>query len=383
MKDATAQPELLWVQTILFALTFAIAVIGVPWYALAVGFDGVAIAAFVIFSALNGLSITAGYHRLWAHNAYRASWPLRLLLALFGAAAVQNSILVWASGHRRHHRHVDDDDQDPYSAGRGLWFSHIGWMLRSYESGKDDFSNAADLQRDPIVRWQHEHYLAITLTMNFAPPLIVGFFTGDYLANLLLMGVARLVFAHHTTFFINSLAHFWGKRPYTEDNSARDNTILALFTYGEGYHNYHHRFQRDYRNGVKWWQFDPTKWLIKACSWVGLTSDLKTVDAIRIREAEVETQLRRAERNLETLPNSDKWRSIIEEETAHFRHCLEEWSRLRREDFERQKARLNATTDELRRRIRDPLQAQLKSLELNLKDQVQRLSQINGQMLPG
>jgi stearoyl-CoA desaturase (delta-9 desaturase) len=383
MTDDANQPELLWVQTILFAATFAIAAIGVPWYALTVGFDAVAVTGFVVFAALTGMSITGGYHRLWAHNAYRASLPLRLFYALFGAAAVQNSILVWASGHRRHHRHVDDDDRDPYSAGRGLWFSHLGWMLRSYESGKDDFSNAADLERDPVVAWQHKHYLAITLIMNFGPPLLVGYLTGDWIANLLLMGVARLVFSHHTTFFINSLAHFWGKRPYTEDNSARDNTILALFTYGEGYHNYHHRFQRDYRNGVKWWQFDPTKWLIKACSFVGLSSDLKTVDAIRIREAEVETQLRRAERTLAELPNSEKWRAIIEEEAAHFRQCLEEWSQLRREAFERQKARLNARTDELKRRFKDPLHAQLAMLERSLKDQVNRLSQINGQMLPG
>ncbi|MGI9324414.1 MAG: acyl-CoA desaturase [Pseudomonadales bacterium] len=378
-----SKPPLLWVQTILFVATFAIAVIGVPWYQLSVGFHWSAIVGFVLFCGFSGISITAGYHRLWAHNAYKARAPLRLFFALFGAATVQNSIYTWVAGHRRHHRHVDDDHLDPYSAGRGLWFSHMGWMLREYPSGHEDYNNVADLKRDKVVMWQHNHYLPITLATNFAPPLLVGWLTGDYLANLLLMGVARLVFTHHTTFFINSLAHFWGKRPYTEGNSARDNGVLALFTYGEGYHNYHHKFQRDYRNGVKWWQFDPTKWLISASSWVGLASDLQRVEAFRIREAEVETQLRRAEKTLEVLPNADKWRSVLEEETQHFVQCLEECLELRNQLVARQRAVLDATTAGFRKRVKDPVQAQLLLLEQALKEQVNRLSQLNLQMAPG
>ena len=86
-----------------------------------------------------------------------------VVLAFWGAGALQNSILVWASDHRRHHRHVDDNELDPYSAGRGLWFSHMGWMLREYRSNEPDFSNARDLQRDPVVMWQHRHYVPLTV----------------------------------------------------------------------------------------------------------------------------------------------------------------------------------------------------------------------------
>ncbi len=264
--EAEAKPPLLWVQTTVFAATFLVAAIGVPWYAMAVGFEWSAIIAFILFCGATGISITAGYHRLWAHNAYKAHWSLRLFFALFGAATVQNSILSWTTGHRRHHRHVDDNDRDPYSARRGLWFSHMGWMLRDYPSGREDLSNVQDLMRDPIVVWQDKHYVAITWTMNLAPTLLVGYLTGDWLANLLLMGVARLVITHHTTFFINSLAHFWGRRPYTDENTARDNAVLAFFTYGEGFHNYHHKFQTDYRNGVRWYHYDPTKWLIRTAA---------------------------------------------------------------------------------------------------------------------
>ncbi|MEM1433531.1 MAG: fatty acid desaturase [Pseudomonadota bacterium] len=355
------KPQLLWVQTLLFAITGGIAVIGVPLWAFTIGFDWVAVVGFILFAGLSGISITAGYHRLWAHNAYRARLPLRLLFALFGAATVQNSILTWVAGHRRHHRHVDDNEQDPYSAGRGLWFSHIGWMIRDYPSGYEDYRNVDDLKRDRVVMWQHNNYLAITLFMNFAPPLLVGWLTGDWLANLLLMGVARLVFTHHTTFFINSLAHFWGRRPYTEENSARDNDFLAFFTYGEGYHNYHHKFQRDYRNGVKWWQFDPTKWLIWTASKLGLTSQLYRVDRIRIREAEVQMQLQRAEERLEQVPDEtmrDRWQRLLDEERERLTRVLEEF-----------RALSQAAQDEGREQIR--------TLERALKAQLRRVGQLH------
>lgn len=282
------KPPLLWVQTGLFSVTLLIAVIGVPWYALTIGFSGTAWAAFIGYYFATGLAITAGYHRLWSHNSYKAHPALATVLALLGAGAIQNSILIWASGHREHHRNVDDRQKDPYSAERGLWFSHVGWMLREYPSGLVDLKNVPDLQRDPIVRWQHDNYLALVLLMNFGPPLLMGMITGDYLAHFLLMGVLRLVVTHHSTFFINSLAHFWGSQPYSDSCSARDNTVLALFTYGEGYHNFHHRFQTDYRNGVRWWHFDPTKWLIFASSLAGLASHLKRVPAHTIDAARQE-----------------------------------------------------------------------------------------------
>ena len=370
------KPPLLWVQATVFATTFLIALIGVPWYALSVGFEWSAIIAFAVFAITTGISITAGYHRLWAHNAYKAHWSVRLVLALLGAATVQNSILSWVTGHRRHHRHVDDNDRDPYSAGRGLWFSHIGWMLRAWPSGREDLSNVKDLTRDPIVMWQHNHYLAITLTMNLAPPLLVGYFTGDWLANLLLMGVARLVFTHHTTFFINSLAHFWGRRPFSDENSARDNGIIAFFTYGEGYHNFHHRFQTDYRNGIRWFDYDPTKWLIRAASWFGLTWDLKRVDRFRIREAQVAMQLKLAEAQLATAADADKWRAVLEQEYEAFMHCLEQWKTLRLESFDRSRERIAATG----REIKDSANAHVHTLERALKVQVERLISLQVEM---
>jgi stearoyl-CoA desaturase (delta-9 desaturase) len=369
------KPPLLWVQTTVFATTFLIAAIGVPWYAMAIGFEWSAIVGFFVFSAATGMSITAGYHRLWAHNAYRAHVSLRVLFALFGAAAVQNSILSWVTGHRRHHRYVDDNDRDPYSAGRGLWFSHMGWMLRHWPSGAEDRSNVKDLMRDPVVVWQDRHYVPIAWTMNVTPPVLVGVMTGDLLANLLLMGVARLVITHHTTFFINSLAHFWGRQPFSDGNSARDNGVLALFTYGEGFHNFHHRFQTDYRNGIRWFDYDPTKWLIRAAAWLGLASDLRRVDRFRIREAQVAMQLKRAEAALPATADADKWREVLEQESAYFTQCLEQWRHLKHE-LDELGGRIAAHGRDLRHSANE----QLRYLEQALKEQLQRLNSLHLQM---
>ena len=370
------KPPLLWVQTSVFAITFLIAAIGVPWYAISVGFEWSAIIAFGLFLMATGISITAGYHRLWSHNAYKAHWSLRLFFALFGAATVQNSILSWTTGHRRHHRYVDDNDRDPYSARRGFWFSHIGWMLRAWPSGREDLSNVKDLMRDPIVMWQEKHYVTITWIMNLAPPLLVGYFTGDYLANLLLMGFARLVITHHTTFFINSLAHYWGRQPFSDQNSARDNGILALFTHGEGYHNFHHHFQTDYRNGIRWFDYDPTKWLIKAASWVGLASDLRKVDQFKIREAQVAMQLKRTEAQIEKTPDAEKWQAVLEQEVEAFKHCLEQWKAIRMESFEETKEKFAATSRDLKLSANEHVRA----LERALKAQLQRLDSLYLQM---
>src|SRR5262245_12320749 len=266
-----------WVTTILFTVTPLVALTVVPWYGFTHGFSAAAWILAAVFLWASGVSITAGYHRLWSHRTYSAHWSVRLFLMLFGAMALQNSILIWGSQHRTHHRFVDDVDKDPYSAKRGFWFSHMGWILRNYPSGVNDFTNARDLERDPLVMFQHRWYLPLTLFMNIGLPLLAGWAVGDVWGVFLLAGVLRLVVNHHFTWFINSLAHMWGSQPYTDENTARDNGALALLTYGEGYHNFHHIFQNDYRNGVRWWQYDPTKWLIAGLSFVGLTSGLKRV----------------------------------------------------------------------------------------------------------
>jgi stearoyl-CoA desaturase (delta-9 desaturase) len=317
-----------------------------------------------------GLSITGGYHRLWSHRAYEAHWSLRIFYMLFGAMALQNSILIWGSTHRIHHKNVDHVDHDPYSIKRGFWYAHMGWMLRDYPSGATDFSNARDLEADPIVAFQHKHYLGLALGMNFIFPALVGWAFGDPWGFLLLGGLLRLVVNHHLTFFINSLAHYWGRRPYTADNTARDNDLIAVFTYGEGYHNYHHLFQWDYRNGVRWWQFDPTKWLIAGCSVVGLTRGLKRVPEFKIQRAMLQRQFERAQERLRACKHSGKlevMKKLLEHELEAFSHTLNEWKQLQAERIE---AARNKIADQWEH---SEARARFQALEQALREQRQRV----------
>jgi stearoyl-CoA desaturase (delta-9 desaturase) len=336
--DATpARAPYNWPAIFMFLITTIPVVTVFPWYAANFGFDTFEWVCFLVLWAFNGMSITAGYHRLWAHRSYEASKPLQIFYMLFGAMALQNSILVWSSSHRVHHRHVDDVDHDPYSAKRGLWFSHIGWMLRNHESGRQDFRNAKDLEANPIVRFQHKYYLLLAVGMNVGVPLLLGILHGDIWGSLLLGGLLRLVVSHHCTFFINSLAHYWGSRPYTTENTARDNGVLALFTWGEGYHNYHHLFQWDYRNGIRWYQWDPTKWLIASCKFLGLARSLKRVPEFQIRQALVERQLQKAEETLGQCQDHGRLatlRQSLETEMQHFKETLAHWAALQQERVE-------------------------------------------------
>ncbi len=370
MTTAQERPEINWLPAIILTATPIAALVLIPLYAFSFEFSTAAWVSFIVLLWLNGLSITGGYHRLWAHRAYEAHWSLRVVFMLFGAMAIQNSILVWASGHRTHHRHVDDVDLDPYSANRGFWFSHIGWMLRNYESGKPNFSNASDLLNDKIVMFQHNYYVPLVVAMNFGLTLALGWMLDDIWGVFLLGGLLRLVVSHHVTFFINSLAHIWGTRPYTEENTARDNPVLALVTYGEGYHNYHHIFQYDYRNGVKWWQFDPTKWLILSLSWVGITRNLKRCSDFAIQKAQLTMQFKRAQAQLEMHPADTRIEALkakMAREYDTFTVAMQEWGKLKEEWYAEKKAALQQRWEDVSFRTR------FKEIEYRLKMQRKRM----------
>lgn len=231
----------------------------------------------VIFSVLyyffSGLGITAGYHRLFAHRAYEAVFLVRLFLVLGGTAALEGSVKWWCGGHRVHHRYTDTL-KDPYNAKRGFWWAHMGWML--FNPVKKAKADIRDLQQDPIMNFQHTWYFLLGPFMAFVvPALIAGVGWGDYLGGFLYAGVCRLIFVHHATFCVNSMAHYFGSHTYDDERSPRDHILTALVTIGEGYHNFHHEFPNDYRNGIRPLDYDPTKWLIRALSLFGLTYNLK------------------------------------------------------------------------------------------------------------
>lgn len=329
---------------ILIATPIAAAVI-TPWYLMTHQVSAPVWGVFGAFMVWTGISITAGYHRLLSHRAYKAHPIVKNFLLLGSTLAVQGSAFDWVSGHRSHHRHVDDRLDDPYSAKRGFFFSHMGWMLRNYPSGRFDYKNIPDLTKDKVLQIQHKYYGLWVLAANVGLVAAVGWLVGDVWSTLVLAGLLRLVLTHHFTFFINSLCHITGTRPYTDTNTARDNFFLALFTWGEGYHNYHHFFQYDYRNGVKWWQYDPTKWLIAGLSKVGLTSELRTVDDTTIKHAEVQMQFKQAQQKIDTIKSGgldithamQSFQDRIKLEFEAFTQTVEEWQALKAKAIEMKK----------------------------------------------
>jgi stearoyl-CoA desaturase (delta-9 desaturase) len=241
----------------------------------------------VAFAALANLGITGGYHRLFAHKSYEAHPAVEIAYLLIGAAAWQGSALKWASDHRRHHT-FEDTDKDPYAIGKGFWHAHMGWLLdKQYV---DLPIKAADLEKKPWIAYQHKHYLSIAILLGFGLPMLVGYFMGSALVGLVVGGLLRVVVNQHSGFVINSFCHMFGRQTYSKEITARDSLILALFTHGEGYHNFHHKFQLDYRNGVLWYHWDPTKWTIWSLSFVGLAKKLRRMSAVEILKAKLQAE---------------------------------------------------------------------------------------------
>jgi stearoyl-CoA desaturase (delta-9 desaturase) len=295
---------------------------------------------------------------------------VKLYTLLFGAAAFEGSALGWSADHRRHHKHVDHDE-DPYDINRGLFHAHIGWLL--FRRGPETpLTWVRDLQKDKLAWWQHEYYVPIAFAVGFGLPALIGWLYAGPVAALggfLLAGVARTVIVHHMTFCINSLCHWIGKRPYSSEVSARDSFLMAVFTFGEGYHNFHHEFQYDYRNGVKPWQFDPTKWTIWILEKVGLVRNLRTVPEERILKAQVREHERQLEAKWQSQPTPvcDSIRAMVDAARNRMNEAFFSWEELlveyraalagkkevsRREMAELQK-RVQEAAEEFRRSMRE------------------------------
>ncbi|KAI8082603.1 delta-9 desaturase [Gilbertella persicaria] len=255
----------------------------------------------LLYYLITGLGITAGYHRYWAHRSYDCTPLTRIGLCLAGSGAFQGSIHWWSRGHRAHHRWTDSD-KDPYAAPRGFFFSHIGWMLINRPKNRIGYADTADLKADPLVRFQHRYYLYFAVFMAFVfPCLVAGLLWGDYKGGFVYAGLCRLVFIHHATFCVNSLAHYIGENPFDDYHTPKDSWITAIVTCGEGYHNFHHEFPQDYRNAILWHQYDPTKWLIKGLSFFGLTYNLKTFSSNEIEKGKVQMMEKKVDQIKKTL----------------------------------------------------------------------------------
>lgn len=268
--------ELDWTNILFMTLNPLAALILTPLYLSKVGFSWGLLAFLVVTYTMSTMVITCGYHRYFSHRTYNAHPVIEWLYVFFGAGAFQGSILSWCTDHRRHHRTVDSHE-DPYSRSKGFWYSHIGWMFVK-DTHPEAEAFPRDLTKSKFIMFQHKYYGAFATFVGYILPGLAGWALGfGFWGGVIVGGSLRIALSQQSTFLINSAAHTFGRQPYTDTNSAKDSFIMAFLTFGEGYHNYHHYFQLDYRNGIRWYQWDPTKWWIKGLSLVGLASKLRKV----------------------------------------------------------------------------------------------------------
>jgi stearoyl-CoA desaturase (Delta-9 desaturase) len=232
------------------------------------GVSAGALALFAVVSAALLFGLTGGYHRYFSHRTYQTSRAFQFVLALLGTLALQKGVLWWASHHRRHHRESDQEGDLHSPVRRGFWWSHLGWILvPDYEA--TDFDGIKDMAAYPELRWLNHHYLLPPLGLS----ILVGFTLGaQHLAWGCFMST---MLVGHATFCVNSMAHLLGRRVYETNDHSRNNGLLALVTWGEGWHNNHHFFPASARQGFRWYEIDVTYYVLCVLERLGVVWGVK------------------------------------------------------------------------------------------------------------
>jgi len=274
------------------------------------------ILSFLLY-CIGGLSMSVGYHRLFCHNSFKTNSYIKAILLFFASSTFQGSCLKWCRNHKLHHIHLGTK-RDPYKVHRGFLYGHILWLLWKEEEKNDSVEDNTKLAEEkeveiflhnlvkeiPIVAFQDRYYFILApLSGILFPTLIAGFGWGDFWGGLYFATILRIVIIMHSTFSLNSFAHYFGKYPYNEKKSTRDNWLLSLLTFGEGNLNFHHEFPSDHRNGYKIFSFDPTKWVIKLGKYLGVFYNTFSYNEEVIKRTELEVK----DRVLETEKNKIEW----------------------------------------------------------------------------
>jgi len=258
-------------------------------------------ATAVFFYFFGGIGITAGYHRLWSHRSYDGHWFTRFLLLIMGTSAFEGSVFTWCNDHRKHHRYTDTD-KDPYNIHRSFFYAHMGWLL--YKREEDDSFIREDLKKDVTLQIQHDYYPIFSVFLGLIlPTLVCGLGWQDWWGGFFFAGVLKTVILMQCTFCINSVAHYFGTATFADERTARDSYLVSLCTLGEGYHNFHHEFPFDYRNGLHFYDYDPGKWFIYSFSLFGLAYNLKRFQSDLFAKGKIQM----AQKQLDKLKNQYFW----------------------------------------------------------------------------
>jgi stearoyl-CoA desaturase (delta-9 desaturase) len=234
-------------------------------------FSWSAVAVAVIFYIITGFGITLAYHRLLTHRSLVVSKPVEYLLTIIGVLALQGGPIEWVAQHRAHHANTDRDG-DPHNSHRGMPWAHIEWLFRTNKdrvAPEDRARWAPDLVKDPGMRFIEKYNVLMTVALAVA-----FFFIGGW--SWVVWGIfARLVFTYHCTWLVNSASHAVGYQTYRTGDRSTNSWWVALFTFGEGWHNNHHAFPFSARHGLRWFEFDLTWLTIKAMAALKLAKNVK------------------------------------------------------------------------------------------------------------
>jgi stearoyl-CoA desaturase (delta-9 desaturase) len=242
--------------------------LGVIW----VGWSWNAVLVAVGLYVIRMFAVTGFYHRYFSHRSFNTSRAGQFVLALVGASAAQRGPLWWSAHHRKHHRYADTDNDVHSPLQHGFWWAHMGWITAP-GNFPTDLEQVPDLAKYPELRFLDRFDILVPLLLALTLFLIGGW-------QLLIWGFfVSTVVLFHATCFINSLAHLWGKRRYDTDDESRNNWLLAIVTFGEGWHNNHHKYPGSARQGFFWWEVDLTYYGLKVLQWLRVIRDLRPVPA--------------------------------------------------------------------------------------------------------
>ena len=242
---------------------------------------GVALVMYV----LTGLGITAGFHRLFSHKAFAARRPLKIVLAVAGSMAVQGSVIGWVAVHRHHHM-ASDQPGDPHSPlrrgertlgkAKGFVWAHMGWLLAGADDDRTRYAPDLVKDRDLVMVNRLFPVLAVaSLALPFGIGWAASGTLGGALAVFVWAGLVRMAVLHHVTWSINSVCHLWGRRPFATSDHSTNFAPLALLSFGESWHNYHHAAPASARHGVLPHQVDVSAGVIRLFERAGLATKVR------------------------------------------------------------------------------------------------------------
>ncbi len=253
------------------------------------GVGAMELALLSFMYTLTGIGISVGYHRYFSHGAFDTTPWLRTGLAILGSMAGHGPVVSWTATHRCHHKHSDvaEDPHSPHLHGRtfggrmrGLWHAHMGWLLNSDLPNSMIF--AKDLLQDPVLSRVNRLYLVWVALGLVIPAVVGGMLTGSLVGagqGLLWGGAARFFLGFHATSSVNSITHSFGSRAFETRERSTNLAMLAIPTFGEGWHNNHHAFPSSAKFGLRWWQLDLGYLLIRVLESLGLAWNVRRATA--------------------------------------------------------------------------------------------------------